>query len=500
MPIFGKIFEKIIYNRLYNFFTAKGVLHEDQFGFRKGHSTAHALHKSVNSIKMNLEDGKHVLGIFIDLSKAFDTLDHGILLSKLEKYGIRGSAHNLMASYLTDRKQYVSFNKTSSDSLSIRYGVPQGSILGPLLFLLYMNDITNSFIDPDIKVVLYADDTNIFVAGPSKEATYIKANKVLECVSKFMKCNLLHINMSKCCYVHFKPKNESDDTCARVRPFANENDKSRSIFIDNTKLLKVCSTKFLGIVIDEDLNWGQHIQHLRKKLRSITGAICRIRKSMPADLYLKVYNSLFESHLTYGITVWGVSINNQENDKLFIVQKQCIRILFGNLDAYLEKQSTCARVRPYRQQKLGTHYYEKEHTKPIFNRLRILTVQGLFKYHCINEFFKIIKFRTPYPLYEGISMSQRSTSNAVILPSKSNTFLYIAAHMWNQIHKRVLSSDKGIFTSVDLVKQKTKVILFEAQSLGTEDQWIPHNFEIPNHSLISPKDALPDDKIIVSVV
>ena len=378
--------------------------------------------------------------------------------------------------------------------------MPQGSILGPLLFLIYMNDITNSFIDPDTTFVLYADDTNIFVASPSKEATYLKANKVLECVSKFMKCNLLHINMSKCCYVHFKPSSESDETCARVRPFADENDKSRSIFIDETKLLKVCSTKFLGIIIDEDLNWGPHIQHLRKKLCSITGAICRIRKSMPPDLYLKVYTSLLESHLTYGITVWGGSINNQANDKLFIIQKQCVRILFGDLDAYLEKQSTCARVRPYKQQKLGTTFYEKEHTKPIFNRLRILTVQGLFKYHCINEFFKIIKFRTPYPLYEEISISQRDTSNVAILPSKSNTFLYTAAHIWNQIHKRVLSSDKGIFTSVNSVKLRTKVILLEAQSLGTEDQWIPHNFEIPNHSLTSQKHTFHDDEIIVSVV
>ena len=500
LPIFGKIFEKIIYKRLYNFFMAKGVLHEDQFGFRKGHSTAHALHKSVNSIKTNLENGKHVLGIFIDLSKAFDTLDHGILLSKLEKYGIRGSAHALMVSYLTDRKQYVSFNKTSSDSLSVRYGVPQGSILGPLLFLLYMNDITNSFIDPDTRFVLYADDTNIFVAGPSMEATYLKANRVLECVSKFMKCNLLHINMSKCCYVHFRPTSESDETCARVRPFADENDKSRSIFIDETKLLKVCSTKFLGIIIDEDLNWGPHIKHLKKKLRSITGAICRIRKSMPPDLYLKVYTSLVESHLTYGITVWGGSISNQANDKLFIIQKQCVRILFGDLDAYLEKQSTCARARPYKQQKLGTNFYKKEHTKPIFNRLKILTVQGLFKYHCTNEFFKIIKFRSPYPLYEEISISQRNSSNVAILPSKSNTFLYIAAHIWNQIHKRALSSDKGIFTSVNSVKLRTKAILLEAQSLGTEDQWIPHNFEIPNHSITSQKHTLHNDEIFVSVV
>ena len=197
LPIFGKIFEKIIYKRLYAFFLSKGILKNEQFGFRKGHSTTHALHKSTESIKNNLENGKHVLGIFIDLSKAFDTLDHRILLSKLETYGIRGVALSLMKSYLTGRDQYVSFNSTASDTLGIRYGVPQGSILGPLLFLLYMNDITNCCDDPNVQFVLYADDTNIFVVGPSQEATYLRANKVLEKVSIFMKCNLLHINMSK---------------------------------------------------------------------------------------------------------------------------------------------------------------------------------------------------------------------------------------------------------------------------------------------------------------
>ena len=390
LPVFGKIFEKIIYNRLYSFFISKGILREEQFGFRKGHSTAHALHQSVDSINKSLDNGRHVLGIFIDLSKAFDTLDHSILLTKLENYGIRGSAYSLMASYLSERKQYVHFNSVSSDTLEIRYGVPQGSILGPLLFLLYMNDIMNCLADLDTKFVLYADDTNIFISGPSKESTYIKANSVLEQISKFMKCNLLHINMSKCCYIHFKPQLEKDETCARVRPFAYENDQSRAIFINGVKISKVSSTKFLGVVIDEELNWGPHLQYLTKKARSITGAICRIRKSIPTDLYLKLYNALFESHLSYGISVWGVAIKEKSDDKLFIAQKHCVRILFGDLNAYLEKQSTCARTRPYNFQRLGAEYYKKEHTKPIFNRLKILTVQSLFKYHCYARWLCII--------------------------------------------------------------------------------------------------------------
>ena len=208
-----------------------------------------------------------------------------------------------------------------------------------------------------------------------------------------MRCNLLHINMSKCCYIHFKPPYESDETCARVRPFADETDKSRSIFINGTCIHKVTSTKFLGIIIDDKLNWKPHLKYLTNKLRSITGAICRIRKSVPADLYLKIYKALFESHLTYGITVWGVALKDQPDDKLFIIQKHCIRVLFGDLDAYLAKTSTCARTRPYGKQKLGNLYYQKEHTKPIFNRLQLLSVQSLFKYYYYTNNLRYVRCR-----------------------------------------------------------------------------------------------------------
>ena len=207
---------------------------------------------------------------------------------------------------------------------------------------------------------------------------------------------------------------------------------------------------------------------------------------MPPDLYMKIYNALFESHLSYGISVWGAAIKNKTNDKLFIIQKHCIRILFGDLDAYLEKQATCARARPYKQQKLGAKYHEKEHTKPIFNRLNILTVQALYKYHCISEIFKIIRFRCPYSLYESISISKRDTSNVILLPNKSNTFLYLASLMWNQVHKRIISSDKGICTPLNSIKLRMKRILLETQSIGIKNQWTDHNFQIPSPTTVTP--------------
>ena len=491
LPIFGKIFEKIIYNRLYTFLTSNGVLHDEQFGFRKGHSTTHALHRSVHNISKSLSNNMHVLGIFIDLSKAFDTLDHGILLKKVENYGIRGNALSLLKSYLQHRTQYVKFLDSNSESLEIRYGVPQGSILGPLLFLLYVNDIVNCYKGQDCKIVLYADDTNIFVSGPSKEITFLKANEILEHVSQFMKSNLLHVNMGKCCFIHFQPKVTNYESCARARPIPTADDRSQEIFVNNTRILKVTHAKFLGVIIDENLNWVPHIENLRKKLRSTTGAICRIRRAIPLEHYRNIYTALFESHMCYGISVWGSTLKERPEEKLFTTQKHCMRVLFGDLAAYLDKHATCARVRPFGNQKLGAEFYTKEHTKPIFNKTKILTIQNLYKYHCILEMYKIIKFRTPYSLFEDTTISMRDSSHAIILPPKSNYFLYKASSFWNSTCKKLIEYEHGFATSVSLVKARLKNLLLQIQSLHQPATWNNDNFNILCITLLTSFDPSP---------
>ena len=176
--------------------------------------------------------------------------------------------------------------------------------------------------------------------------------------------------------------------------------------------------------------------------------------------------------------MWGVAIRNQSNDRLFITQKHCIRILFGDLDAYLNKQSTCARARPYGMQKLGQCYYEREHTKPIFNKLKIMSIQNLFKYHCITEFFKIIKFRQPYTLFECINLSKRDTSHTVILAKKTNNFLHEAAKLWNTTYKHILTPNKGLETSLNSIKLRIRTIILQIQSADLRDTWTSNNFSI----------------------
>ena len=178
LSIFDKIMEKIMHNRLYHFLEVNNILYSKQFGFRKNNSTVNALIKITEKIKESIDKGKYGCGIFIDLRKAFDTVNHEILLFKMEHYGIRGSTLQWFKSYLHERKQYVYINGECSELKPISCGVPQGSVLGPLLFLIYINDLPN--ISKKLDLYLFADDTNIYYEDQSLANLEKKVNKELK--------------------------------------------------------------------------------------------------------------------------------------------------------------------------------------------------------------------------------------------------------------------------------------------------------------------------------
>ena len=376
-------------------------------------------------------------GIFIDLSKAFDTIDH----RKLEKYGIRGVCHNLLKSYLTNRTQITTFQHTESDPCSIEYGVPQGSVLGPLLFLIYINDITNIESATLANFVLFADDTNIFVSGKDENEVFENANNVLNEVHHYMIANQLHINMSKSVYMHFRRNLNTEGrlTCARAREYGSEN----TLHLGNQKLKKVDQVKFLGVIIDDKLNWEPHIHHLTQKLNLSIIMIKRIIKFIPKSEYMKIYDALFKSHLSYCISCWG-AIPHSKLEGLFAIQKRCIRLFFGleytfDHAGYYE---TCARSRTY-QDHISKKTYDLEHTKPLCNKHNILNLFNLFTYHTFLEIFKILKTKLPVSLFSLLNQGQRDTNFLLHLPdvdldiSKRN-FIFSSSSIWNKINGFIL--------------------------------------------------------------
>ena len=195
LSVLSKVFEKVMYCRLSEFLKSHELIYKHQFGIQKDHSAYMALMVLVDKLTKSLENGDHVVGVYLDFSKAFDTVNHRILLKKLEHYGIRGPALLWFESYLSGRKQFVTYDNVSSSHSYITCGVPQGSILGPLLFLIYINDL--NYVCKDAMSIFFADDSNLFING--KDVTKIESdlNEILNNISEWLKVNKLSLNVKK---------------------------------------------------------------------------------------------------------------------------------------------------------------------------------------------------------------------------------------------------------------------------------------------------------------
>lgn len=311
LPLFSKIAERVIYKRISSFFTTKNVICKQQYGFQTGKSTETALLNIKEKIISNFEQKLYTIGIFIDFRKAFDSIKHDILIKKLEIYGIRGLSGQLIESYLSERKQYTQLHETRSETGKIKYGVPQGSILGPLLFLAYINDIVNVPLTPDI--VLYADDTNVFFSGPDLALLESKANAWLNELHIWLNINKIALNVNKTKFMIFAPKN---------KPIPH----NVKLHINHSQLMFTSACQFLGVCFKPDLSWSDHVSHVCLKVSRSIGLMYRLRQILPMWLKKRLYFSLIHSHLVYCHLVWGLC-NKTDSDRLQSLQRKALRFI-----------------------------------------------------------------------------------------------------------------------------------------------------------------------------
>ena len=247
----NKIFEKLVYSRLYSFLNIHNCIHELQFGFRAKHSTNHALTSLTEMIREALDGSNFACGIFVDFQKAFDTVDHTILLKKLEHYGVRGLANNWFKSYLTNRQQFVSINGFNSTLKVMKYGVPQGSVLGPLLFLIYINDLNKAM--KFCTTHHFADDTNLLYISKSIKQIQKYVNLDLRFLCNWLKANKISLNASKTEMLIFRDPRKICDFDLKIK-------------IDGKKVLPSRFVKYLGVYIDNHLSWQKHESGMRTRL------------------------------------------------------------------------------------------------------------------------------------------------------------------------------------------------------------------------------------------
>ena len=303
LSVFSKIFEKLIYKRIYFYLDKKKLIYSKQFGFRANHSTNHAIISITEHIRKLLDKGEYVCGIFVDLEKAFDTVHHEILCEKIKAYGLRGNINQLLKSYLSDRKQYVSINGFDSQVNRVTCGVPQGSSIYDFHLCLSQTSCGH-----------FADDTFIIYNSKKPKTIETVINTELKEVIKWLRLNKLSLNAGKTELIFFHSNRHKLDY------------ENIYIKFNGVRLIPVDYIKYLGIYIDKYLNWNHHIYELGKKLSRANGVLSKLRYNAPLETCLQVYYAIFFSHLTYGCNVWGLT--SEENIlKIERLQKKCVRIL-----------------------------------------------------------------------------------------------------------------------------------------------------------------------------
>lgn len=424
----SKIFEQCINEKLVAYLLQIDFFSKNQYGFQSNKSTLQALYAHINAIVTNLEKKRYTAALYLDLTRAFDLVDHKLLLLKLEKCGVCANMKRWFQTYLTNRMQYTRIDSFLSEGGKVESGVPQGSVLGPLLFILYINDLC----DIDIASLLtsFADDTSIVFSGSTIKELNNAAQNDIDKILKWVKENSLVLNYRKCNIVCYSKTHDNNDTLSLIlRTPDFNNNKSNHYLLD-----EVDSTKYLGLILDKNLNWQKHINSLVVKLKKLNYLFFKIKKFLSHGVLRKIYMAFYQSKLLYGISIWGKTFDYILHP-LKVVQNSTIRTLFGNTDNFSATQ--------------------------LYSQYQIFPITFLYQY---GTLLYIIKNKNSFSLYTFNRNTRNATLPLLSVPkffttSNRNSMMYNAPIIYNNMlqqdikFREAVFEERGISSFKNIIKQ-----------------------------------------------
>ena len=438
LSVFSKILEKIMFQQLTSFIFDNNILYEYQFGFRSKHSTYMPIALLHDHVTSNLAKGNISTSIYLDLARAFDTVNIDILLAKLKVYGISGDSLVLLKSYLSERSHILKYKGITSGPQEVTCGVPQGSVLGPLLFLLYINDLSS--VSSEAKFLLFADDTAIFYTASSINNLQASVSVSFPKILEWLHSNRLSLSASKTFYQIFSPSTSLDGL---------------SIMANNTHIKRAQTVKYLGVLVDEDLRFKSHIEKVSSIVSRNLGIISRARYLFDRKQVILLYNALILPYFTYCLVTWG---SNYESSlqPLIVLQKRAIRLVAGT-----------GRI---------------AHTGPLFRELRLLKITDLLQYQLLLVLHDFLHGHLPWPLARRFHLyhSARNlrgnihfcetvhTDGAERLPNYKHrnyilfNLFYQAPRVWNRTISPLIPDIRDIPSSKSHFKKYIKVIFIDS--------------------------------------
>jgi len=423
LSVISKIFEKLMAKQLISFINSFNILVPCQFGFRENSSTSDAILEFLDKLYGALDRREITISVFLDFSKAFDTVSHSILIRKLDHLGIRGVALDWFKSYLNGRRQYVDVNGCQSSLLDVKFGVPQGSVLGPTLFLLYINDMSKC--SDILNFTHFADDTTISYSGDNIDEVATQMNVELMKIVTWLQANRLSLNVGKTSYMLFTDR--VVNSMPRIKVAAND-------------ICNVSRAKFLGITIDSSLNFKCHIDDITRRISRSIGMINRISSFVPPSAKKKIYYSLVYPRVCYGIVAWGRSGIGNESRMEKVLKRARRAVMYPNNDLDYQSHS-------------------------------FLNFDSIYKYFCSIKFYKVTKINQ-HPYFKAIfnnlepvhdHSTRFSQCNKYNKPKYCKTkcqrsFLYQSVGVWNELSQDIRESP-----TLCVFKRKIKISLYLSQ-------------------------------------